>query len=168
MSDLTQEIQDVVDDLEAAWNLADARRFAAPFAPDADFINIRGEHHQGRSAIEQGHRHLFETVYQGSRVQFHLEGLRPLRTDVVIAFLRSHLVYGGPERRLAGDARPSFILTREAGTWRIVSFHNVLLVASPFGDAPGESGRTGDPLAPVRLAQRSSSVARETDERALR
>jgi uncharacterized protein (TIGR02246 family) len=166
MSNMTQEIRDIVEDLEAAWNLADARRFAAPFAPDADFINIRGEHHRGQPAIEQGHRHLFETVYQGSRVRFHLEGLRPLRTDVVIAFLRSRLEYGESARRLDGDARPALVLTREAGTWRIESFHNVL-VASPDGGSRGESDRTGDPSASLRLAQSSAPVARVERERAL-
>ena len=35
--------------LGRAWNEGDARAFGEPFAPDADFVDIRGEHHRGRA-----------------------------------------------------------------------------------------------------------------------
>ncbi|MEO7273195.1 MAG: SgcJ/EcaC family oxidoreductase, partial [Vicinamibacterales bacterium] len=44
-------IDSLVARLEAAWNAGDGEAFAAPFAPDADFVNVRAEHHQGRQAI---------------------------------------------------------------------------------------------------------------------
>ena len=37
----------VVGKLAAAWNANDAVAFAVSFAPDADFVNILAEHHQG-------------------------------------------------------------------------------------------------------------------------
>lgn len=38
----------VIEQLESAWNAADGAAFGAPFAPDADFVTIRGELHSGR------------------------------------------------------------------------------------------------------------------------
>ena len=48
--------------LEDAWNAGDGAAFGAPFAEDADFVDIRGDHHRGRAAIAQGHRAIFDTV----------------------------------------------------------------------------------------------------------
>ena len=48
-------LENIVRQLEAAWNTMDGSAFAAPFAADADFVNIRGEHFRGRTAIAAGH-----------------------------------------------------------------------------------------------------------------
>jgi uncharacterized protein (TIGR02246 family) len=42
--------------LERAWNEADGQAFGEPFTPDADFVDIRGEHHRGQQAIAAGHQ----------------------------------------------------------------------------------------------------------------
>jgi uncharacterized protein (TIGR02246 family) len=59
----------VVGRLEAAWNAMDGVAFAAPFASDADFVTIRGEHFRGRPAIAAGHAAIFRTIYAGSTNQ---------------------------------------------------------------------------------------------------
>jgi uncharacterized protein (TIGR02246 family) len=69
----------VVGRLEAAWNAMDGAAFAAPFASDADFVTIRGEHFRGRPAIADGHATIFRTIYAGSTVRFTVEGARQLR-----------------------------------------------------------------------------------------
>jgi uncharacterized protein (TIGR02246 family) len=57
----------VVKHLEDAWNAADGAAFAEPFAPDADFVNIRGDYHSGREAIAAGHQMIFETTTRAAR-----------------------------------------------------------------------------------------------------
>jgi len=47
-----QAIRDILIQLEVAWNGADSRSFAAPFAEDANFIHIFGGQLDGRPAIE--------------------------------------------------------------------------------------------------------------------
>lgn len=122
-------LEDIVRQLEAAWNTMDGAAFAAPFASDADFVNIRGEHHQGRPAIAEGHAAIFRTIYAGSRVHFTVESARLLRPEVALLHVRS--VLDAPQGPLAGRHRACFSLavTKEAGRWEIAAFHNTLEAA---------------------------------------
>ncbi len=119
-------LENIVRQLEAAWNAMDGQAFAAPFAEDADFVNIRGEHARGRAAIDAGHAAIFQSIYAGSTTQQTIEAARLLRPDV--ALVRVHSVLNAPHGPLAGRhaARYSMILTRENGRWEIAAFHNTL------------------------------------------
>lgn len=119
-------IERVVARLEAGWNAMDGSAFAAPFAGDADFVNIRGEHFRGRHAIAAGHAAIFRTVYAGSTNHYTIEAARLLRPDV--ALVRVQAVLDAPQGPLAGrhSARFSLVLTKEAGGWEIAAFHNTL------------------------------------------
>ena len=119
-------LESIVRRLQTAWNAMDAAAFAASFASDADFVNIRGEHHQGRPAIAAGHAAIFRTIYAGSSVHFTVESARLLRPDVALLHVRS--VLDAPEGPLAGQHRACFSLafTNEPGGWEIAAFHNTL------------------------------------------
>jgi uncharacterized protein (TIGR02246 family) len=108
----------------------DGSAFAAPFAADADFVNIRGEHFQGRDSIAVGHAAIFQTIYAGSTNRYTVEAARLLRPDV--ALVRVHATLDVPEGPLAGHhrARISLVLTKERDGWEIAAFHNTL-EASP-------------------------------------
>lgn len=122
-------LENVVRQLETAWNTMDGAAFAAPFAGDADFVNIRGEHHQGRPAIAAGHVGIFRTIYAGSRVQFTVESARLLRPEVALMHVRA--VLDAPQGPLAGQHRACFslVLTKEPGRWEIATFQNTLEAA---------------------------------------
>src|SRR4051794_5550063 len=81
----------IVQQLEAAWNAMDGTAFAAPFAEDADFVNVRGEHFQGRAAIAGGHAGIFRTIYAGSTNQYTLEAARLLHPEVALVHVRAIL-----------------------------------------------------------------------------
>ena len=119
-------LERIVSRLEAAWNAMDGAAFAAPFASDADFVNIRAEHHQGRPAIAAGHAAIFRTIYAGSSVHFTLESARLLRPETALLHVRS--VLDAPQGPLAGQHRACFSLvcTHEAEGWEIAAFHNTL------------------------------------------
>jgi uncharacterized protein (TIGR02246 family) len=124
-------LEHIVEQLETAWNALDGAAFAAPFADDADFVNVRGEHFRGRPAIAAGHAGIFGTIYAGSVNQYTVEAARLLRSEVALVHVHSRLdVPGGP---LAGrhEARFSLVCTRERDGWRIAAFHNTLHAASP-------------------------------------
>ena len=122
-------LESVVLQLEDAWNAMDGAAFAAPFAVDADFVNIRGEYFRGRPAIAGGHAAIFKTIYAGSTNKYIVEGLRLLRPEV--ALVRVHATLDTPQGPLKGrhSARFSMVLTKENGAWEIVSFHNTLEMA---------------------------------------
>ena len=122
-------IDGLVRQLEAAWKAMDGSAFAAPFAADADFVNIRGEHFRGRTAIAAGHAAIFRTIYAGSTTRMTVEGTRLLRPDVVLVHV--HSVLDAPQGPLAGrhGARFSMVLRKEPHGWEIVAFHNTLEAA---------------------------------------
>jgi uncharacterized protein (TIGR02246 family) len=119
-------IESIVAGLEAAWNAMDGTAFAAPFAVDADFVNVRGEHSRGRAAIADGHAEIFRTIYAGSRNRYAIETVRLLRPDV--ALMHAHATLDAPRGPLAGrhSARFSLVLTKESGGWEIAAFHNTM------------------------------------------
>ena len=120
-------IDALVATLEAAWNAGDGDAFAAPFARDADFVNVRAEHHQGRHAIAAGHTGIFRSIYAGSTNRYVVKSARLLTDDVALAHVDAALdVPSGP---LAGrmQALYSLVLVRDGSGWQIASFHNTLL-----------------------------------------
>jgi uncharacterized protein (TIGR02246 family) len=139
MNNDEQSICQIVRQLEANWNNNNSVGFAAPFAADAEFVDILGRHHQGRVAIEAGHRQIFDTIYRGSRNSYTVEHIRFVRPDVAIAFIYANLLsrLGGavddPQRAARIDrnqpmskaeARPTLVLSKDGDEWEIVSFQN--------------------------------------------
>lgn len=114
--------------LQDAWNAGDGAAFAAPFAPDADFVTIRGELHSGE-AIAAGHQQIFDTIYAGSTVRYTVLDARELADGVILAHVRGNLgVPGGP---LAGESEAiaSILVVRAGNDDQIAAFHNTLVAA---------------------------------------
>jgi len=121
------DIEAIMAKLEAAWNAGDGIAFAAPFAKDADFVNIRADRFSGRETIAAGHDGIFRTIYAGSKNRYAVESIRMLRNDVAVAHVRAELT--APAGALAGKhvAIFSAVLTRDENGWEIASFHNTLM-----------------------------------------
>jgi uncharacterized protein (TIGR02246 family) len=119
-------LESIVGQLEAAWNAMDGSAFADPFADDADFVTIRGEHFRGRPAIADGHAGIFRSIYAGSTNRMTVEGVRLLRPEV--ALVHVHSLLHTPSGPLAGrhGARFSLVLTKEPVGWEIAALHNTL------------------------------------------
>jgi uncharacterized protein (TIGR02246 family) len=116
--------EQMVGQLESAWNAMDGVAFGAPFAEDADFVNIRADHFRGRQAIAEGHTAIFQTIYAGSVNRYTIETARLLTPDV--ALLHVGAVLEVPHGPVAGrhTARFSLVLVSLANGWQIASFHN--------------------------------------------
>lgn len=116
----------LIERLQDAWNAGDGTAFGAPFAADADFVNVRGELHSG-PAIAAGHQQIFDTIYAGSTVRYTLLDARELDERVILAHVSAHLsVPAGP---LAGelDALASIVVVHDGGDHRVAAFHNTLV-----------------------------------------
>jgi len=119
-------VRSLVAALEGARNAADGQAFAAPMAPDADFVTIRAEHFRGRQAIGDGHDAIFRTIYAGSKTKFTIDSARMIGDEVALLHVRSELdALSGP---LAGRHHAVFsaVLRRRGDGWEIVSFHNTV------------------------------------------
>ena len=119
------------DQLAGAWNDADGSAFAAPFAADADFVDIRGIHHRGATAIAAGHQAIFDSIYAGSIVDYRVESARTIAPGCVVALVAAEL--DCPTGPLAGRnrSRLTAVLVADGGEWSITSFHNTLQAAPP-------------------------------------
>jgi uncharacterized protein (TIGR02246 family) len=122
-----QIVISTIADLERGWNSASGEIFAEPFADDADFVTIRGEHSRSKIAITRGHQAIFDTIYKGSKVQFQVIAARVIAPGVILGHIKSTLK--APSGPLAGEhnSLASVILVQNAGGWKIASFHNTLM-----------------------------------------
>lgn len=122
-------VAEIVQALEDAWNAGDGDAFTAPFAEDADFVNVYGMHARGRQAIAEGHRFILSGPYAGSTNRYTLESVRPLRPDVALAHVHAHLTIPGGPMAGSHEARYSIVLTEKEDDWRIASFHNTFITS---------------------------------------
>ena len=121
---------DVLGRLEKAWNDADGEVFGSNYAPDASFVNIRGEHIVGRRAIAAGHTGIFTTIYTGSVNRMKLAHATEISKGIVLAVSVNTL--DCPAGPLAGvhTAISTSIISAAgdgAGRPQIVSTHNTLI-----------------------------------------
>jgi uncharacterized protein (TIGR02246 family) len=120
-------VSDIVGELERAWNAADGAGFARPFAEDADFVNIRGDHFRTREVIGKGHQAIFDTIYKGSVVRYQATDVRAIAPGVLVAHAKATLT--APTGPLAGEHGSLFtiVLVQHDNDWRIAAFHNTLV-----------------------------------------
>jgi uncharacterized protein (TIGR02246 family) len=121
-------LTELVADVEKAWNTHDMSRFAAHFAEDADFINVRGWWWRGRDEIESRHAVLHETMFSGSIMSLELASTRQLCPGVVLAHVRWRMIgheFGGPDQ--TSEPRTgiwSWVVRNRDGSGEIISSHN--------------------------------------------
>jgi uncharacterized protein (TIGR02246 family) len=112
--------------LERAWNTADGAAFGAAFADDSEFVDIRGGHHRGATAIAEGHQGLFDSIYAGSTICYRLGTARQVAPGCVLAVAEATLdVPGGPAPG-THRSRLTAVISGAYGRWSIAAFHNTI------------------------------------------
>ena len=66
-----QTIQALISTFIDGWNSGDGQLCAKPFAVDADFIAVTGQHAKGRDVIGKVHDEILATVFRGTRNSAH-------------------------------------------------------------------------------------------------
>ena len=120
-----------LEEIESAWNRADGPGFAESFVEDAEFVDIRGAHHRGVTAIARGHQAIFDTIYAGSNVRYEVEVARAIAPDTVLAVAGATLEAPTGPLRGINHARFTAVLTRRDGRWVATAFHNTLVAVPP-------------------------------------
>jgi uncharacterized protein (TIGR02246 family) len=127
MADWRDEIEALIEQENRAWNDGDAVAYSEAVAPDCVFTNIFGQQFVGRDGFEQQHARVFAGVFKGSHLDQTIDHLRLVRPDVALVDTSATLSIPagdlGPARTV--HARLAQVFVREAGTWRIASYHNV-------------------------------------------
>lgn len=123
-------LESIVAQMERAWNAADGVAFAAPFALDADQVNIFGTILNGRSEIAERHQKIFDSIFSGSRNTLRVIGARHVSENIILARLSS--VVEVPDGPLKGELKTlgSLLFRRTNSGWELVTFHNTAVAAS--------------------------------------
>ncbi len=126
-------IRQIVKQVEEHWNAGDGHAFADHFTEDADFVNIRGLHVNGRKAIAEGHQQIFATIYKDSQNTAMITDVRFVRTDVTLAHVRWHLRFWQDKTLAETQAMSTLVLVKQTEpskcSWQITAFHNTPVVA---------------------------------------
>jgi uncharacterized protein (TIGR02246 family) len=126
-TDLTTIAGTVCAGLERAWNQADGATFGEAFTADTDFVDVRGDHHTGRTAVADGHQALFDHLYLGSVIRYRVEAVRTVHDGCALAIVAAILdVPRGPMQGIH-HARATAVLVEHEGRWLIRAFHNTLV-----------------------------------------
>jgi uncharacterized protein (TIGR02246 family) len=127
-----QAIHGVLDSFMNAWNQHDAKAFAAVFAEDADFTNVRGVSASGRAKIEEFHAPLFATIFKNSHQTFPDIAVRFIRNDIAAVDVHWEMTGATDAQGNAGPLRRgllNFLMVRKAETWEIEVMHNMDLTS---------------------------------------
>jgi uncharacterized protein (TIGR02246 family) len=132
----------LVDEVEAAWNTHDMKRFAACFAADADFVNVAGVWLRGRDEIEHKHAASHAGRFKNSTMRLQVAAAKEIDPGIGVLHVTWQLdghSESGP-RKTADTRRGIFSWTvrERSGQLEIVSSHNtdVLNPASDNAVAP--------------------------------
>jgi uncharacterized protein (TIGR02246 family) len=117
----------LIDDLEQAWNNADGKAFGKHFTATAYFVDIRGELHQSKKTIAAGHQEIFDSLYKDSRIQYTLIQARKVGKGVILAHIAGELTAPSGQHK----SLQSLVLVRRHSGWKISSFHNTLVAPQP-------------------------------------
>ncbi len=114
-------IRQVLKDVETAWNNCDGYAFARSFVEDGEYRLVWGLKVQGREAIAQDYRKLFENRYCNSRMEMEIACMRFIRADV--AHVETVNYFHHAEFPFE-KAITSIVVAKENSEWRIVTFNN--------------------------------------------
>jgi len=114
---------------ESAWNAHDMQAFAAPFHPDATFVNRFATYWRGADAIVAGHRRVHETIFSDSILETEAPDVDSLSPDAAVLHFWTRLTTGAahPAGPHQVDTLILAVLTRRDGEWRIQAAENVTL-----------------------------------------
>jgi uncharacterized protein (TIGR02246 family) len=123
--DAERELRSLVRTYVDAWNRADGEGFASVFADDADFTSINLTQVSGRAPIAAAHNQIFATVYNGTRIDSTLERVRPLREDLVVLDIDSHMTNSAGEPFGPKHVHAMAVAEHQPDGWHIVAFQNM-------------------------------------------
>jgi len=131
-------IRELAAGFEKTHTAHDAKAFAALFAPDGEFTNVRGMTARGPKAIEEFHRPLFEGDTSKGNPSFKEAVLkvdevrtRFLRPDVAsVDILWTQTGSKAPDGKDRGTRKglASWVVTKEGGAWHVAVMHNMDLL----------------------------------------
>lgn len=118
-------VRALVDQMNDAWGRGDADDFAACFTEDAHYTVFDGTRLQGRTAIAESHRPLFERFMKGSRLVGDPPSIRVLAPNVALVLTKGAILMRGQKTPSRGRfSVQTLVAVKQDGTWRFAAFQN--------------------------------------------
>lgn len=113
---------------ETAWAHGDAKGYASIYTPDADLVNILGEHLHSRQTITAKLQQYFNTQLKNTRLLEMDERIRFVSPTMAIIVRKSCVLYN-KETACRPDTLSinTNVAVKNAGLWQIASFQNTLI-----------------------------------------
>ena len=135
------EIRALITGQADAWNRHDAKGWAAPFLPSAEFINILGTPFSGKAAVEGITARIFASIFKDSRDSVTVRKIVHVRPDVAVVHYEhavsnyTALPPGIQASEVGADGKGVlrtlmvYVLLRDArGKWMIVNGQNTAIL----------------------------------------
>jgi uncharacterized protein (TIGR02246 family) len=119
-----RQVRAVLDEVYAAWADNDADAFVAPYAETATAV-LPGTYLPDRQAIRATMATLFAGELAGSKGVHEVQTIPFVGIDVAVVISKGAMLLAGQtEPDAANRALETWVLTRQAGTWRVQAFCN--------------------------------------------
>lgn len=125
-----QAIQKVISTMETAWNQKSGATYMSVFEDVHDYIVWNGYYFPNitKERNAQAHQALFDGVYRTYDIRLKIDKIKFLRPDLALV----HVLGAGYEKGTVPEnpsVLMSIIMEKKAGTWKVISFHNLNLEA---------------------------------------
>lgn len=119
-------IHQLIDDVEKAYNAADAKAVAALFTDDAELVDSDGNVTHGRTAIEELFMAAFE-ARPGAKMSIEVDSIRSIGPGLVVEDGTTTVTVspGEPPER----SRYTVVHTKQDGQWRMASARDITPIA---------------------------------------
>jgi uncharacterized protein (TIGR02246 family) len=122
--DADRQVRAVLDAVYAAWADNDADAFVAPYAETATAV-LPGTYLPDRQAIRATMATLFAGELNGSKGLHEVQTIRFVGTDVAVVISKGAILLAGrTEPDAANRALETWVLSKQAATWRVQAFCN--------------------------------------------
>ncbi|GAA3437711.1 SgcJ/EcaC family oxidoreductase [Kutzneria kofuensis] len=120
---MSAEIKALWERMAEGWAAGSGERFASVFAPDTEFVNVRGEEQHGRATVAAGHQNLFQTRYRDTKLTADVHSIRFITDDAAVVHVAS-TVHSSDGKATGTHAQA--VVERRDGEWLITAFHNMV------------------------------------------
>ncbi|GAA3824536.1 hypothetical protein GCM10022226_51540 [Sphaerisporangium flaviroseum] len=112
-----------------AWARGDGNAYAMNYTPDADLVNIKGEHLHSRPVIATQIQRYFNNQLKNTHLLRLEEKVRLISPTMAIIVRKDCVLYGA-EKSCRPDTLSlnTSVAVKHLGKWMITSFHNTLVM----------------------------------------